>query len=116
MDYIPRIVDAQLRQRLSQTGAVFVRGPKWCGKTSTCEQLSASALKMRDPDAYSSNMEAASLKPSLLLRGARPRLIDEWQVAPVLWDAVVYDVDRRGGQPGQFLLTGSATPKDFGEG
>ena len=115
MDYIPRIVDAQIEQRLGQAGAVFVRGPKWCGKTSTCEQFATSALKMRDPDAYASNMEAASVKPSLLLRGDRPRLIAEWQVAPVLWDAVVYDVDQKGGQPGQFLLTGSATPKGFGE-
>ena len=116
MEYIPRIVDEQLRQRLTQSGAVLVRGPKWCGKTSTCEQLAASALKMRDPDTYSSNMEAAAVKPSLLLRGNRPRLIDEWQVAPVLWDAVIYDIDQRSGEPGQFLLTGSATPRGFDEG
>lgn len=116
MDYIPRIVDEQLKQRLTQSGAVLVRGPKWCGKTSTCERLAASALKMRDPDAYSSNMEAAAVKPSLLLRGNRPRLIDEWQVAPVLWDAVVYDIDQHSSEPGQFLLTGSATPCGFDEG
>lgn len=115
MDYIPRIVDEQIAQRLAQTGAVLVRGPKWCGKTSTCEQLSASALKMRDPDSYAANMEAAAIQPSLLLRGKRPRLIDEWQVAPVLWDAAIYDIDQQGGKPGQFLLTGSATPKDFGK-
>lgn len=65
---------------------------------------------MRDPDAYASNMEAAFIRPSLLLRGDRPRLIDEWQVAPVLWDAVISEVDAAGGEPGQFLLTGSATP------
>ena len=69
---------------------------------------------MRDPDTYASNMAAASIQPSLLLRGERPRLIDEWQVAPVLWDAVINAVDIAGGAPGQFLLTGPATPYDFG--
>lgn len=110
MLYMPRIVDRELDQKLARVGAVLVRGPKWCGKTSTCEQRAASALKMRDPDTYESNQEAAAVQPSLLLRGTRPRLIDEWQVAPVLWDAVINDVDQRGGEPGQFLLTGSATP------
>ena len=110
MRYIPRIVDKRLKETLERTGAVLVRGPKWCGKTSTCEQLAASELKMRDPDQYAANMEAASIQPSLLLRGDRPRLIDEWQVAPVLWDAVIVDIDAKGGPPGQFLLTGSATP------
>ena len=114
MAYLPRIVDVELQQCLQRSGAVLVRGPKWCGKTSTCEQLAASALKMRDPDTYASNMAAASIQPSLLLRGERPRLIDEWQVAPVLWDAVINAVDIAGGAPGQFLLTGSATPYDFG--
>ncbi len=116
MEYMPRIVDAQVADKLSRAGAVLVRGPKWCGKTSTCEQHAASALFMRDPDGYESNMEAAVVKPSLLLRGARPRLVDEWQVAPALWDAVVSEVDRVGGAPGQFLLTGSSTPKGFGAG
>lgn len=116
MEYIPRIVDGQLREMLSRTGAVYVRGPKWCGKTSTCERAAASALKMRDPDSYAANMEAAEVRPSLLLRGARPRLIDEWQVAPALWDAVISDVDAHGGAPGQFLLTGSATPPRRGPG
>lgn len=113
--YMPRIVDDELKNKLAHTGAVYVRGPKWCGKTSTCEQLSASALRLRDPDTYASNMEAAAVRPSLLLRGERPRLIDEWQVAPVLWDAVINEVDSLGGAPGQFLLTGSATPIAAGE-
>lgn len=108
--YIPRLADGQLQEKLERTGAVLVRGPKWCGKTSTCEQQARSALKMRDPDAYAANMEAAQIRPSLLLRGERPRLIDEWQVAPVLWDAVINEIDAAGGQPGQFVLTGSATP------
>lgn len=113
MPYIPRLVDAALQERLSRSGAVLVRGPKWCGKTSTCEQLARSMLKMRDPDSYASNMEAAAIRPSLLLRGDRPRLIDEWQVAPVLWDAVINAVDANGGEAGQFMLTGSATPVDW---
>lgn len=108
--YIPRIVDSQIEEKLSRTGAVLVRGPKWCGKTSTCERHAKSELKMRDPDAYASNMAAVAVQPSLLLRGAKPRLIDEWQVAPVLWDAVINEVDLASGKPGQFLLTGSATP------
>lgn len=115
MAYISRIVDQQIERRLKQSGALLVRGPKWCGKTSTCEQFSASALKMRDPDTYAASMEAAAVKPSLLLRGEKPRLIDEWQVAPVLWDAVIHDIDQNGGEPGRFLLTGSATPRDFRE-
>ncbi len=68
MDYMPRIVDDELARRLARTGAVYVRGPKWCGKTSTCEQVAASVLRMRDPDSYASNMEAAAIRPSLLLR------------------------------------------------
>lgn len=115
MKYIPRIVDQQIERKLAQSGALLVRGPKWCGKTSTCEQFTASALKMRDPDTYAANMEAAAVKPSLLLRGERPRLIDEWQVAPVLWDAAIFDIDQKNGEPGQFLLTGSATPQDFND-
>lgn len=110
MKYMPRIADKDLTEKLGRMGAVLVRGPKWCGKTSTCLQLSKSQLWLRDPDTYAANMEAASIQPSLLLRGERPRLLDEWQVAPVLWDAVISEVDSLGGQPGQFLLTGSATP------
>lgn len=116
MNYIPRLVDSELKKALSRSGAVLVRGPKWCGKTSTCEQIAASALKMRDPNMYASNMEAAAVRPSLLLRGNRPRLIDEWQVAPVLWDAVINEIDVAGGEPGQFLLTGSATPLSLENG
>ena len=111
-EYLPRIIDSALKDKLSYTGAVLVRGPKWTGKTSTCEQLAKSALYLRDPDEYEQNMELAQTKPSILLRGAQPRLIDEWQVAPVLWDAVVSAIDKSKGESGQFLLTGSATPVD----
>ena len=115
MKYLKRIVDEELAETLERAGAVLVQGPKWCGKTSTCEQIARSALKMRDPDSYSSNLKAADVKPSLLLRGEKPRLIDEWQVAPVLWDAVINDVDANGCSSGQFLLTGSATPIGLGD-
>ena len=110
MKYIPRVVDSSLKEALDRASAVLVRGPKWCGKTSTCQQVAKSALMMRDPDSYASNLEAAQIKPSILLRGQKPRLIDEWQVAPILWDAVINEVDKNEGQCGQFLLTGSATP------
>lgn len=111
-EYLPRIIDSALKDKLSYTGAVLIRGLKWTGKTSTCEQLAKSALYLRDPDEYEQNMALAQTKPSILLRGAQPRLIDEWQVAPVLWDAVVSAIDKSKGESGQFLLTGSATPVD----
>lgn len=109
-EYMPRLVDVVLRDKLDAMPAVLVRGPKWCGKTSTCEQLAASALKLRDPDVFARSAEAAAARPSLLLRGERPRLLDEWQVLPVLWDAVTSAADEGHGAPAQFLLTGSATP------
>lgn len=108
-DYMPRVVDAELAERLAYAGAVVVRGPKWCGKTETARRQAASELLMQDPDQRASNLQLAEVKPSLLLRGDKPRLLDEWQEAPQLWDAVRYAVDANG-EPGQFLLTGSATP------
>ena len=109
-EYMPRLVDKQLETKLQSMPAVLVRGPKWCGKTSTCEQISSSELKLRNPDVYIRSEEVAAVRPSLLLRGDRPRLLDEWQLLPVLWDAVTSEVDNLRGKPGQFLLTGSATP------
>lgn len=109
--YLPRIADAILAERLETVGAVLIEGPKWCGKTSTAAQASNSQLYMQDPDRAVSYLKAADTKPSLLLKGATPRLLDEWQVAPVLWDAVRFAVDQRG-EMGQFILTGSAVPRD----
>lgn len=109
MQYLPRIADAQLAKKLSYVGAVCIRGPKWCGKTSTAAQQAASILYMQDPEAQENNLRLAREKPSILLRGERPRLIDEWQDAPQLWDAVRFAVDQSNG-PGQFILTGSSTP------
>ena len=108
--YYPRLMDSVIAQKLSEIPAVYVRGPKWCGKTTTCKQLSASVLSLRNPDVYARSIAAARVQPSLLLRGERPRLLDEWQLIPVLWDAVTSAADEANGAPAQFLLTGSATP------
>lgn len=106
MKYLKRIADGELALRLEAFGAVQIRGPKWCGKTTTAEQQAGSVIKLQDPDTRAGYLATARTKPSLLLKGATPRLIDEWQDAPVLWDAVRAAVDERG-QKGQFILTGS---------
>ena len=110
-EYLERIADKTLDTALKASGAVLIEGPKWCGKTRTAEEKAASVLSMQDPDNKASYLGAADTKPSILLKGATPRLIDEWQVAPVLWDAVRFAVDQRG-ETGQFILTGSAVPED----
>lgn len=109
--YLKRIADRVLQERLAASGAVLIEGPKWCGKTRTALENSKSHLFMQDPDKAVSYLKAADTKPSLLLKGDTPRLLDEWQTAPVLWDAVRFMVDQRG-KSGQFILTGSAVPKD----
>jgi predicted AAA+ superfamily ATPase len=110
-EYLSRIADKTLSKALAATGAVLIEGPKWCGKTRTALQKAKSVLSMQDPDEYANNMRIAETKPSLLLDGDVPRLLDEWQTAPVLWDAVRFMVDKRG-EKGQFILTGSAVPLD----
>ena len=107
-NYLPRIVDNILAERLEAVGAVLIAGPKWCGKTTTAEQQAKSVLKLQDPDKTQGYLKTAEVKPSLLLKGENPRLIDEWQMAPVLWDAVRNAVDERG-EEGLFILTGSTT-------
>lgn len=107
-EYLPRIVDSELELRLDAFGATLIVGPKWCGKTTTGEQKAESILRMQDPDKREGYLATAAAKPSLLLKGANPRLIDEWQVAPVLWDAVRTEVDRRQ-EEGLFILTGSTS-------
>lgn len=110
-EYKHRIADKILARKLAGKGAVLIEGPKWCGKTTTAEQQAASVLYMGDTDQRENNMRLASLTPSRLLEGESPRLIDEWQVAPVLWDAVRFAVDHRAGH-GFFILTGSAVPQE----
>lgn len=107
--YKPRIADSLLERKLRGKGAVIVEGPKWCGKTTTAEQLAKSVLYMSKPEDLKENLLMADIDPSGLLEGETPRLIDEWQVAPGLWDAVRFEVDHRGGV-GHFILTGSAVP------
>ncbi len=97
-----------LEELMEAFGAVLIEGPKWCGKTTTAEQVAQSVIKLQDPDVRDEFLATAAAKPSLLLTGATPRLIDEWQDAPVLWDAVRTEVDRRQ-EKGLFILTGSNT-------
>ena len=111
--YIPRIVDAAVERYLATMGAVCIEGPKWCGKTWTSSYHSNSEFLVGNPDNNFQNRALAEMSPALVLEGETPRLIDEWQEVPPLWDAVRYTVDQRG-QKGQFILTGSATPKRKG--
>lgn len=110
-DYYPRIVDKLLDLQLQSSGAVLIEGAKWTGKTYTGRAKANSVLYMQDTDHAASYMKMAETQPSLLLRGETPRLLDEWQEAPVLWDAVRFATDQRG-EMGQFIMTGSAVPKD----
>ncbi len=107
-EYLPRVVDEELDLRMAAFGAALIIGPKWCGKTTTGEQKAKSILRMQDPDRREGYLATASAKPSLLLKGDNPRLIDEWQVAPVLWDAIRTAVDQRQ-EEGLFILTESTS-------
>jgi len=113
-EYKERIFDQLLRQKLEGMGAVLIEGPKWCGKTTTAEHQAGSVLYMNEPKLYKRNLQLADQDPQVLLQGATPRLIDEWQEAPKLWDTVRFEVDHRG-EDGQFILTGSAVPADMSE-
>ncbi|MDR0989651.1 MAG: DUF4143 domain-containing protein [Prevotellaceae bacterium] len=109
--YHPRLADHLVRAKLSSSGALLIEGPKWCGKTRTGREAAESVLYMQDPDHSAGYLRLADVMPSRLLLGPKPRLIDEWQEAPVLWDAVRFDVDRTG-EWGQYILTGSAVPRE----
>lgn len=111
-EYRKRIQDKILEKKLKGKGAVLIEGPKWCGKTTTAEQISKSVLYMAKPEDKEQNILLADINPSLLLNGETPRLIDEWQLAPKLWDAVRFEVDHRGAE-GQFILTGSSVPANM---
>lgn len=112
--YKPRIADQLLAARLRRKGAVLIEGPKWCGKTTTAEQQAASVLYMADPMRKQQNLQAAKINVQQLLSGDTPRLIDEWQIAPSLWDSVRFEVDHRKGW-GHFILTGSSVPPSTDE-
>ena len=113
-DYRPRIVDEMLKEKLKAKGAVIIEGPKWCGKTTTAMQIAGSGLRMDEPSKREANIQMSEIAPERLLQGETPRLIDEWQIAPKLWDATRYEVDTRG-EEGQFILTGSAVPVESKE-
>ncbi|MBR6439919.1 MAG: ATP-binding protein [Aeriscardovia sp.] len=110
-NYKHRVIEKTIEECLQYKGAILVEGAKYCGKTTTCEQFAKSVLNMGNTDDREQNLLLADIKPSLLLEGATPRLIDEWQVAPRIWDEVRYEVDHRP-DFGQFILTGSAVPAD----
>lgn len=112
--YRKRIADEMLARKLEGKGAVLIEGPKWCGKTTTAEQFASSILYMDDPEKKAQNLSMAELNPKRLLEGETPRLIDEWQLAPKLWDAIRFEVDHRD-KMGQFVLTGSAVPVNTNE-
>ena len=112
-NYRKRIADDILKRKLEGKGAVLIEGPKWCGKTTTAEQLASSILYMDDPEKKEQNIAMSELDPKRLLRGGTPRLIDEWQLAPKLWGAIRFEVDHHG-EVGQFVLTGSSVPADTG--
>jgi len=109
--YKKRIVDSLLQRKLAGKGAVLVEGAKWCGKTTTAEQIAQSVKYMTETGMVNQNIQLAALNPKLLLKGEFPRLIDEWQVAPQLWDSVRFESDH--GPLGQFILTGSSVPPDM---
>ena len=109
MRYIKRIIDKEIKEKLAVSGALLIKGPKWCGKTTSAMQVAKSVLEMQNPDLQENYLELVNTKPSLLLEGDKPRLIDEWQIAPKIWNAVRYSVDKSS-KPAQYILTGSATP------
>jgi hypothetical protein len=113
-NYKKRISDKILERKLKGKGAVLIEGPKWCGKTTTAEQIAKSVLYMDNPETKEQNLALADINPQLLLTGETPRLIDEWQLSPKLWDAIRFQVDHRNSE-GQFILTGSATPANMDE-
>lgn len=107
--YYERIVDNIIEEKLKYTGAVYICGPKWCGKSTSAKRVCNSFAELGDINSDFDLIQLADLSPALVLSGDAPRLIDEWQLAPQLWNAVKSEVDRRS-SPGQFVLTGSSTP------
>ena len=110
--YKPRIADKLLQRKLAGKGAVLIEGAKWCGKTTTAEQIAKSILYMSEPGNMEQNIRMASINPKLLLQGDLPRLIDEWQIAPQLWDSIRFEADHSPSL-GLFVLTGSSVPADM---
>ncbi|MBQ6166101.1 MAG: ATP-binding protein [Muribaculaceae bacterium] len=113
-EYKPRIADIILERKVLGKGAVLIEGPKWCGKTTTAKQLAKSVLDLGDASVLKQSSQMIEISPKTLLEGATPRLIDEWQALPSIWDSIRSEVDKRG-EPSQFILTGSSVLPDAGE-
>ena len=113
-EYYDRIADRILADKLESKGAVLIKGAKWCGKTTTAVNIAKSVIYMEDSEKKQQYLQLAEVNPARLLQGDVPHLIDEWQLAPKLWDAVRFEVDQRD-EFGQFILTGSAVPPDSSE-
>jgi hypothetical protein len=111
MAYIKRIIDKTISEKMQVVGCVVVRGPKWCGKTTTAEQFAKSVIELQDPVEGAKYREIAENNIKLLLEGNKPRLIDEWQLIPNIWNAIRYDVDKKNAT-GAYIITGSVTPND----
>lgn len=111
--YMPRIVDDIIKNKLEYMGAIVIEGPKWCGKSTTAKQFSNSLIELQDPDKKIQYDNISNTKPSLFLEGDKPRLFDEWQMYPVIWDSIRMDIDHTG-LKGQYILTGSAKPIENG--
>ena len=107
--YLKRCVDTRLKDKLDSSGAVWIKGPKWCGKSTTAEQIAKSCVYMQSRKDRDQNIALAKNAPEVFLTGKTPRLIDEWQIIPFIWDDIRYEIDKRD-TFGQFILTGSATP------
>ena len=110
-EYMPRIADKILKQKLEYMGGVLIEGCKWCGKSTTAKQIAKSSIEFQDPDRKIQYDKISTTKPSIFLEGEKPRLFDEWQMYPVIWDSIRTDVDRTG-LKGQYILTGSARPTE----
>ena len=110
--YVDRCIDKVIRHNLDIFGAVLIQGPKWCGKTTTAKRFARSSLSLSDPTGNFAALQLPQIDPAQAIAGPSPRLIDEWQEEPKLWDAVRFECDARQGESGQFILTGSATPRD----
>lgn len=111
--YMPRIVDSIIKNKLEYMGAIVIEGPKWCGKSTTAKQFCNSLIELQNPDKKIQYDNISNTKPSLFLEGEKPRLFDEWQMYPVIWDCIRMDVDNTG-LKGQYILTGSARPVENG--
>lgn len=109
LEYKKRVADEILKRMLEGKGAVLIEGPKWCGKTTTAEQQAGSILYADNPENINENILMSNINVKNLLKGNKPRLIDEWQIIPKVWDAIRFDIDHSG-ELGQFILTGSAVP------